>query len=425
MLKKNGDITIIDFGTAKKYEYDSGETTGLGTAGFAAPEQYGGHGRTDAKTDIFCLGMTMYSLLTGKDPQREFIPDTSIIKENLAFSPGLDYIIRKCTRKNPEERYQSCAELLYDLENYTTIDKKSRKKKVLKMSLFISCFAVSIVSAVCGYLFGLQAKALATDNYQEILDDASITADYDEKISLYEKAIDVPDKAGEEDAYLALIQAYKTNDGDNPVFSEEESAQITKLILKNRTALEANEDGYIEVCYEMGKLYWYYYYDENQVTRAKYALDWFQIVTSKADESYTNFGLAEVYKNIGVFYRDIISNVNEANDSGMYNELLLNIQNLMDKVATNQNESEIVRLELLEMARNALHQYATKFKKDGVDEDRLIALYKRIETVLETIDVIEDENDKAYIKKSEIKSKMQDTETAIHTAYGTTRKETS
>ena len=54
MLKPDGNVTVIDFGTAKAYDIDLGQTTGIGTIGYAAPEQYrgSGYGRTDARTDI-------------------------------------------------------------------------------------------------------------------------------------------------------------------------------------------------------------------------------------------------------------------------------------------------------------------------------------------------------------------------------------
>ena len=70
MLKPDGQIMIIDFGTAREFKETSIEDTScLGTQGYAAPEQYGGHGQTDARTDIYTLGATMYHLLTGHNPR--------------------------------------------------------------------------------------------------------------------------------------------------------------------------------------------------------------------------------------------------------------------------------------------------------------------------------------------------------------------
>lgn len=57
MLKPDGNLTLIDFGTAREFKASKVEdTTCLGTRGYAAPEQYGGHGQTDGRTDIYCLG---------------------------------------------------------------------------------------------------------------------------------------------------------------------------------------------------------------------------------------------------------------------------------------------------------------------------------------------------------------------------------
>lgn len=416
---KTRNITVIDFGTAKQCEVNdkNGLTTCLGTPGYAAPEQYGGLGRTDPRTDIYALGMTMYALLTGIDPQRNLVIDTSIRKVNPALSPGLDEIVLKCTERDAANRYESCADLLYALDNYKINDAGHRKKKRIKVAAFITSLLLSAACGVTSLVFSNQAKLQATDSYKQILDDASTEMDYDKKITLYLQAIDVPDKAGDSEAYIQLIQCYKDNDKDNPTFTNDEAEQLQKLILNNRSALEANEDGYIEICFETGKLFWYFYEDENQVTRAKYALDWFQKVTSRTDSSYKNYGLATVYQNIGVFYRDITSKLNEASDTGMYSELFVNMNNLINTVAKDNSENEIVRLELLEMVRSALHRYPSQFKRDGVSKEEITALYEEIESLADTISVPNDENDKSFQKKEQIKSYLPETKTAIETAY--------
>ena len=67
MLKPDGNITLIDFGTARKFkENKNGDTVSLGTPEYAAPEQYGGLGQTNERTDIYGFGATLYHLVVSE-----------------------------------------------------------------------------------------------------------------------------------------------------------------------------------------------------------------------------------------------------------------------------------------------------------------------------------------------------------------------
>ena len=419
MLKPDGNIMVIDFGTAKNYEIDLGETTGIGTIGYAAPEQYigSGLGRTDARTDIYCLGITMYHLLTNIDPCKNLISDKSIRAVNPALSHGLDAIIQKCTQYQPSDRYQSCAELMYDLENYEILEPLYKKRQKRKLGTFFIIILLSIVMAIAGFVLNISAAQMATDTYDTKIDDAAKTTDYDTKVSIYEECIAIPNKAGEKEAYLGLIQTFKEDDS---VFSVEEGKLLEKLIKNNKTALQENLENYTEICFETGKLYWYYYdyADGSQITKAKSSIEWFQDVIDNAPEEYENIGMARVYANIGIFYRDITTNITEANDKGKYKPLFENLTELMNSVATDENESEIVRLELIELTRGAIQQYATKFKVDGVTEDQLTELYN---TVANTVNSIETTADKTDELKATTVSNLPDTKAAIESAYGTSK----
>lgn len=419
MLKPDGTVTLIDFGTAKNYEINYGETTGIGTIGYAAPEQYigSGLGRTDARTDIYCLGMTLYHLLTGQDPCRNLISDTSIRAVNPALSRGLDSIIRKCTAHQPEDRYQSCEELMYDLENYEILEPLYKKKQKRKFSIFIGTLVASVLCVAAGLTFHFAASAKASETYNNLLYEASRSVDYDTKISLYEQCMELPDMGGRKDAYLGMIQAFKENDA---VFTVAEANLLDKYIMNHKDELQANKRDYTEICFETGKLFWYYYDygdgSDNQVTRAKSAIEWFQDVVDQAPQDYENLGMAKAYASIGMFYRDITTNITEASDKGNYKPLFDNLTELIPAVAENADENEIVRLELVELTCGALQQYATKFKVDGVTEQEILSLYQQLEQVIDAIQTTTDVTD---AKRSTIKSLMPDTLTAIRTAYGT------
>lgn len=137
MLQSNGNIKLIDFGIAREYkEQNLADTVSLGTKGYAAPEQFGGKGQTDARTDVYCLGVTLYHLLTGQNPCEPPYEIYPIRYWNPQLSSGLEAIIQKCTQLNPEDRYQSCAELLYALDHYDEMDEGYRKKQKNKLKFF-------------------------------------------------------------------------------------------------------------------------------------------------------------------------------------------------------------------------------------------------------------------------------------------------
>ena len=98
MLTPEGKIKLIDFGIAREYKTENTtDTTNLGTKSYAAPEQLSGK-QTDARTDIYSLGVTLYHLVTGKslnEPPFEMRP---IRDWDSTLPEGLEHIILKCTQ---------------------------------------------------------------------------------------------------------------------------------------------------------------------------------------------------------------------------------------------------------------------------------------------------------------------------------------
>lgn len=115
ILQPNGNIMMIDFGTARRWKVDANRTSDtmlIGTEGFAAPEQFGGMGQSDARTDIFCLGATMFNLVTAHSPYLKPFGITPLGDWNPALKDcPLDQIIQKCTANDPYERFQTAMEL--------------------------------------------------------------------------------------------------------------------------------------------------------------------------------------------------------------------------------------------------------------------------------------------------------------------------
>ena len=113
VLRPDGSLMLKEFNTMRIYNpAKKGDTYCLGTRGYAAPEQYGGMGQTDARTDIFGLGMTMYHLLTGRDPEVLTEDPKPIRQYDSALSAGMEKIVGKCIEPDPKKRFQSCDALL-------------------------------------------------------------------------------------------------------------------------------------------------------------------------------------------------------------------------------------------------------------------------------------------------------------------------
>lgn len=294
MLKPDGNICLIDFGTAREFkEKNLADTTCLGTVGYAAPEQFGGMGQTDARTDIYCLGATLYHLVTGRnpcDPPYEILP---IRQVNPALSSGLERIIQKCTQRNPDDRYQSCAELMYALENYEKIDDAYRKKQKRKLGLFLASAGLTLAfgaASLWGYLSGEQKK---TENYDLMLRSASTAQDcYDailtdpSRSEAYEQLADLLTQdhvlTGEEGQQLLKLQAG---------LDEEKSNGFSERVDVLKTLKEKNPDGYQEVCYRIGEAFLFYYDTADDRDSYTKAAKWL----SEATEKYP---VAEIYCSI-------------------------------------------------------------------------------------------------------------------------------
>ena len=378
MLKPDGTVKIIDFGIAREYrEEATGEkgklddTTMLGTKGYAAPEQFGGFGQTDARTDVYCLGATMYHLLTGKSPAEPPYIMHPIRQIDPSFSPGLEKIITKATQQNPDNRYDTCAEMLYELENFETIDDAYRKKLKRKWYAFVSVCAAAILSFFVG-VFGVgMAEASRSQDYDSQINLAHASTDQYVAQSYYQNAITL--KPENTQAYLELIDLYRS-DGS---FSADEEAEFLAMIIPNIGVLESQGVAYAELSFEVGRLYWYYYSyaadaGDNRLTRIKSAAKWMN--DAAANSEFENVQLAEIYASIADFNSRIVTRINEGGDQGMYESYFRSLEKLNTAVVGEKND--VVLLETSAITGDALQAYARKFRADGILQAEMEELQK-------------------------------------------------
>ncbi|MDT5338677.1 MAG: eukaryotic-like serine/threonine-protein kinase [Mycobacterium sp.] len=129
MITHAGAVKVMDFGIARALHDDGVKLTQtsavIGTAQYLSPEQANGD-TVDARSDVYSLGCVLYELLTGKPPfvgespvavayqhvRKDPAPPSS---RQAGLSPALDAVVLKALAKNPDNRYQSAAEMRTDL----------------------------------------------------------------------------------------------------------------------------------------------------------------------------------------------------------------------------------------------------------------------------------------------------------------------
>lgn len=129
MILKNGTAKVTDFGIARMMTSQSTLTKEtLGSVHYISPEQAKG-GRVDNRSDIYSLGVVMYEMLTGQPPYDADAPVTVALMHlnggaalpstlNPNIPGGLEQIIMKAMAKEPDDRYATCTEMLYEMEEF-------------------------------------------------------------------------------------------------------------------------------------------------------------------------------------------------------------------------------------------------------------------------------------------------------------------
>ena len=274
MVQKDGKVVLIDFGTAREFKESQAEDTlCLGTCGYAAPEQYEGQGQSDIRTDIYCLGVTLYYLLTGHNPICKPYEIYPIRYWNTNLSSGLEMIILKCTRKNPSKRYQSCEELQQELSHYYKLDIEYQKSQKIKKLMLFCFLGLTIVSGFLSLVFYREEKELVKNAYEDCLYEAQRQRVKEQYQACYQAAITLNPKDSR--AYKALLETFLWKDNEEQeelqgysvcFFSEKEEKFIREMLgitkegnKRNEEYLKSRKREYESFAYILGLAYFYSY----------------------------------------------------------------------------------------------------------------------------------------------------------------------
>jgi len=145
MLTGDDTVKITDFGTAKILQFGTVQQTAhvMGTPSYMSPEQVKGRA-VDGRSDIFSLGVMLYEMVTGEKPfpgQNITTVIYKIVNEapvpprqiDPSIHPGISAVVMRALEKEPEQRYQSCREMLEDLKSYRSIGPGGNSQSTMVM----------------------------------------------------------------------------------------------------------------------------------------------------------------------------------------------------------------------------------------------------------------------------------------------------
>lgn len=405
MLKPDGNITLIDFGTAREFKNRAmvEDTTCLGTRGYAAPEQFGGRGQTDARTDIYCVGATLYHLLTGHSPAE---PPYEIKPlsywDPMYAGTGIEKVILKCCQQDPEARYQSCAELMYALDHVQDEDDAARKIRKHKWFGFLACLIICLLGVV-----GMVVTTVAKGNAEKQTYDTYIKLaeqnlnDLETAMDHYHAAIKVD--PGNPEAYEGVLELILRDQQ----MSDAENGWLTQCLNDNdggnmnQSYLQTDEPvEYDKLMYKIGLLYFFHYDRENS---RSLACPYFEKVLDSQYLSSEQRELANSLFAIGKGYEQL--NVQSyLEESYSYADFWTDLQTIMEGDLQSKVGDRKYCIAICKQVAYLINANCDGFKGKNISEAEMLELLDKAEAQLNEMTFSEAESDWATTRDSALQN---------------------
>ena len=329
-------VKLLDFGIAKTYKPQKvGDTTNLGTRGYAAPEQFDAKIQSDERTDIFSLGVTLRSLLMGKTPF-----DVDFYGDMRRFNPyvtdGLVRVIEKATNPEPAKRFKTAAEFKQALVHYHDYDAKVIASRKKKLNQFRGVFISSIACLCIGLVLLPTAFLVRSSNADALIAEKR----YVEAINLKPTELDYYKE------YLKyLIEDESFTQSDRNEFSDNATIPVSRLSSKDENEL------YIYIIFAI-----FEYSDANENKEKLNEINKFlEKYDDKTDS--VNKNIISVFNGINTFP---MSFKNRSQYAGKdFTETLLNIKKDIDSLKDNALIDNVAKL--LDVNKTALIEELSGF----------------------------------------------------------------
>lgn len=403
MLKPDGDIALIDFGTAREFKDRAmvEDTTCLGTRGYAAPEQFGGRGQTDARTDIYCLGATLYHLLTGHSPAeppyeikplRYWLPQYA--------GTGIEKVILKCCQQDPSARYQGCAELMYALQHVDDEDDAARKSRKRRWAAFVASLVIGIVGVIGTVGFGIARGGAEKESYQYQITQAESCSTLKEAEIYYRTAMNAD--PGEAQAYNSLLGMILRDYNENGNFTVEAQTVLKECLMDTSGGSEIHKDSlkasdrenYDKLMYQIGLLYFFMAGDNNK-TRETAANSYFSEVVESEYLTQAELELANRLNTIGGYISSLSSKANQfgLSDANSYKDLWTDMNSMISGDLRDKVGRDIYAIKIYELAANWIYESGQNFKNEAITEEDMQNTVQVIENGLNSLNVAQSDQE--------------------------------
>ena len=187
VILRGDDVVLIDFDVSRLYKKSTTtDTRVMGTTGYAAPEQYG-FSQTDARADIYSMGVLLNEMMTGKHPSTELA------------SGRIGCVVEKCVEVNVDRRYASAAELRTALESDGPEPDRTNKRQK-RMWLLASIITVIVLICIIWVFVGSRSEN--PKRYEQLSVSGMMTDN--KAVSRMEFSYDL-DGDGEEEPYIFAV----------------------------------------------------------------------------------------------------------------------------------------------------------------------------------------------------------------------------
>lgn len=393
MLTPDGNIKIIDFGIAREYKGNAEDTQPLGTTGYASPEHRTKH--TDARSDVYTVGTTMYQLLTGENPTDPLFHMVPIRQINPTLSTGLEKIILKATALNPDDRYQTARDLANALNSYKQLEEGYIMSLEAKVRKFRNRLFAAAGVILLGCVLAVSGILIDKSNYEKLL--AADTPNQEERASNLRQAIDI--KPDREEAYLELVKAY-SQDGK---FTEQEAEAFASVYNEHRPTLRRRKD-YPEISFSIGEAFLKYYTGKTDNSSRAKLLAAEPFFTDANVKGFEKKALAGSYVFMANYYRDYIiadgSLISKDPSQEDYLQLISNCENILDAMDQYSGDgADKMRLIAYDMIINIIESQRGDMVKSGIEKKKLEGVMKSVLDSLNGIPVSEGRD--ALIREAE------------------------